>query len=45
MWQRRVKDILVQQGLAWALEGNDVKIRKTMNDEQEELEEKCVSTI
>ena len=44
LWQRRMKDILVQQGLARALKGKD-ELEKMMDDEWEELKEKCVSTI
>ena len=44
LWQRRMKDILVQQGLARALKGKD-ELEKMMDDEWEELKEKCVNTI
>ncbi|GFZ17639.1 hypothetical protein Acr_26g0009090 [Actinidia rufa] len=45
LWQRRVKDILVQQGLAKALKGNDAKSETMKDDDWEELMMKCVSTI
>ena len=45
LWQRRVKDILIQQGLARALKGNDSKPEKMTKEEWEDLESKCVSTI
>ena len=43
LWQRRMKDILVQQGLAQVKEKDDLE--KMMDDKWEELKEKCVSTI
>lgn len=43
LWQRRVKDILVQQGLAKALDANGKG--KMSADDWEQLESKCVSTI
>ncbi|KAI8538560.1 hypothetical protein RHMOL_Rhmol09G0113400 [Rhododendron molle] len=45
LWQRRVKDILVQQGLARVLKGKDTKPATMKDDEWEELESRCVSTI
>ncbi|GFZ09851.1 PAM68-like protein [Actinidia rufa] len=45
LWQRRVKDILVQQGLAKALKGKDAKPETMKDDDWEELMMKCVSTI
>jgi len=45
LWQRRVKDILIQQGLARALKGNDSKPEKMTKEEWEDLELKCASTI
>ena len=44
LWQRRVKDILVQQGLAKALKGKE-KPEGMKADEWEDLESRCVSTI
>ena len=45
LWQRRVKDILVQQGLARALKGKDAKPEKMEDYEWEDLESRCVSMI
>ncbi|GFS40804.1 wall associated kinase-like 7 [Actinidia rufa] len=45
LWQRRVKYILVQQGLAKALKGKDAKPETMKDDDWEELMMKCVSTI
>ena len=45
LWQRRVKDILVQQCLARALKGKDAKPEKMEDYEWEDLESRCVSTI
>ncbi|PRQ51350.1 putative RNA-directed DNA polymerase [Rosa chinensis] len=45
LWQRRVKDILVQQGLAKPLKGKDAKPVKMSDEDWEELESRCVSTI
>ncbi|GFS42004.1 hypothetical protein Acr_00g0077610 [Actinidia rufa] len=45
LWQRKVKDILVQQGLAKALKGKDAKPETMKDDDWEELMMKCVSTI
>ena len=45
LWQRRVKDILVQQGLAKPLKGVDAKSDKISDEDWEELEARCVSTI
>ena len=45
LWQRRVKDLLVQQGLVKALYGKIKKPKKMTNDEWEELDMKAVSTI
>ena len=45
LWQRRVKDILVQQGLVKALKGKDGKPEGMKDDMWEELESQCVSTI
>ena len=43
--QRRVKDLLVQQGLVKALYGKAKKPEMIMDDEWEELNMKAVSTI
>ena len=43
--KRRVKDMLLQQGLVKALYGKTKKQEKMTDDEQEELEMKAVSTI
>uniref|UniRef100_A0A2N9IUP8 CCHC-type domain-containing protein n=1 Tax=Fagus sylvatica TaxID=28930 RepID=A0A2N9IUP8_FAGSY len=45
LWQRRVKDLLVQQGLVKALYGKTKKPEKMTDDEWEELYMKAVSTI
>ncbi|GFY89238.1 hypothetical protein Acr_06g0011780 [Actinidia rufa] len=45
LWQRRVNDILVQQGLAKALKGKDAKQETMEDDDWEELVMKFVSTI
>uniref|UniRef100_A0A2N9EUJ4 CCHC-type domain-containing protein n=1 Tax=Fagus sylvatica TaxID=28930 RepID=A0A2N9EUJ4_FAGSY len=45
LWQRRVKDLLVQQGLVKALYGKTKKPEKMTDDEWEELDMKAVSTI
>uniref|UniRef100_A0A2N9J6C2 CCHC-type domain-containing protein n=1 Tax=Fagus sylvatica TaxID=28930 RepID=A0A2N9J6C2_FAGSY len=45
LWQRRVKDLLVQQGLVKALYGKTKKPEKMIDDEWEELDMKAVSTI
>ncbi|KAK9937625.1 hypothetical protein M0R45_014403 [Rubus argutus] len=45
LWQRRVKDILVQQGLAKPLKGKDAMPEKMKEEEWDELESRCVSTI
>ena len=45
LWQMRVKDVLTQQGLARALKGKDGKPQEMTDDQWEELEARCVSTI
>uniref|UniRef100_A0A2N9FA36 CCHC-type domain-containing protein n=1 Tax=Fagus sylvatica TaxID=28930 RepID=A0A2N9FA36_FAGSY len=45
LWQRRVKDLLVQQGLVKALYGKTKKPEKMTDEEWEELDMKAVSTI
>ncbi|KAL6185808.1 hypothetical protein ACLB2K_041931 [Fragaria x ananassa] len=45
LWQRRVKDILVQQGLAKPLKGKDAQPEKISDEDWEELEARCFSTI
>ncbi|KAM0983960.1 hypothetical protein TB1_010843 [Malus domestica] len=45
LWQMRVKDVLTQQGLARALKGKDGKPKEMTDDQWEELESRCVSTI
>ena len=45
LWQRRVKDLLVQQGLVKALYGKARKPEMLTDDEWEELNMKAVSTI
>ena len=44
-WQRRVKDLLVQQGLVKALYGKAKKPETMTDDEWEEFDMKAVSTI
>ena len=43
LWQRRLKDLLVQQGLVKVLYGKTKKLEKMTNDEWEELKMKAVS--
>ena len=43
LWQRRLKDLLVQQGLVKVLYGNTKKLEKMIYDEWEELEMKAMS--
>ena len=45
LWQRRVKDLLVQQGLVKALYGKARKPETMTDEEWEELNMKAVSTI
>jgi hypothetical protein len=45
LWQRRVNDLLVQQGLVKALYGKTKKPEKMTDEEWEELDMKAVSTI
>jgi hypothetical protein len=45
LWQRRVKDLLVQQSLVKALYGKTKKPEKMTDEEWEELDMKAVSTI
>ena len=45
LWQRRVKDLWVQQGLVKALYVKTKKPEKMTDDEWEELDMKAVSTI
>ena len=45
LWQRRVKDLLVQQGLVKALYGKAKKLETMIDNEWEELNMKVVSTI
>ncbi|KAM7459649.1 hypothetical protein LguiA_033944 [Lonicera macranthoides] len=45
LWQTRVKDLLVQQGLARALKGLSGKPEKMSDDDWEDIESKCLSTI
>ena len=45
LWQRRVKDLLVQQGLVKALYGRAKKLETMTNNEWEELNMKAMSTI
>ena len=45
LWQRRVKDLLVQQGLVKALYGKAKKPETMTDDKWEELDMKAVSTI
>ena len=45
LWQRRVKDLLVQQGLVKALYGKAKKPETMTDDEWKELDIKAVSTI
>uniref|UniRef100_A0A2N9GF09 Integrase catalytic domain-containing protein n=1 Tax=Fagus sylvatica TaxID=28930 RepID=A0A2N9GF09_FAGSY len=45
LWQRRVKDMLVQQGLVKALYGKTKKPEKMTDDEWEELDMKAISHV
>ena len=45
LWQRRVQDLMVQQGLVKALNGKVKKSEKMMDDEWDELDMKAVSSI
>ena len=45
LWQRRLKDILVQQGSMRALKGKNSKPEKMTKEEWEDLELECISTI
>ena len=45
LWQRRVKDLLVHQGLVKALYGKVKKLETMIDNEWEELNLKAVSTI
>jgi hypothetical protein len=45
LWQRRVQDLLVQQGLVQALYGKAKKLEKMTDDEWDELDMKVVSSI
>jgi hypothetical protein len=45
LWQRRVQDLLVQQGLVKALYGKAKKPEKMTDDEWDELDMKAVSSI
>ena len=45
LWQRRVKDLLVQQGLVKALYGRAKKLETMTDNEWEELNMKAMSTI
>jgi hypothetical protein len=45
LWQRRVKDLLVHQGLVKALYGKTKKLEKMIDDIWEEQDMKAVSTI
>ena len=45
LWQRRVKDLLVQQGLVKALYGKSKKLETMIDNKWEELNMKAVSTI
>ena len=45
LWQRRVKDLLIQQGLVRALYGKAKKPETLTDEEWEELNMKAVNTI
>ena len=45
LWERMVKDLLVQQGLVKALYGKTKKPEKMTDDESEKLDMKAVHTI
>lgn len=45
LWQRRMKGILAQQGLSRVLKGKDGKPEDVKDNEWEDIELKCVSTI
>lgn len=45
LWQRRVNDLLIQQGLVKVFYGKAKKLEKMIDDECEELEMMAVSTI
>ena len=45
LWQRRMKDLLIQQGVHKALLGNEKKLEKMKDEECVEMDEKAASTI
>ena len=45
LWQKRVKALLVQQGLHKTLQGKSAKPTGTLNENWEEIDLKAVSTI
>jgi hypothetical protein len=45
LWQRRIKDLLIQQGVHKALLGKTKKLKKMENDAWEEIDAKAASAI
>ena len=45
LWQRQMKDLLIQQGVHKALLGNEKKLEKMKDEECVEMDEKATSTI
>ena len=45
LWQRWMKDLLIQQGVHKALLGNEKKLEKMKDEECVEMDEKAVSAI
>ena len=45
LWQRRMKDILIQQGVHKALLGKTTKPEKMSDENWEEMDEKAASAI
>ena len=45
LWQRRVKDVIVQQDLAKVVNAKNKKLESMRDDEFEEFDERCASTI
>jgi len=45
LWKKRVKALLVQQGLHKTLQGKSAKLAGTLNEDWEEIDLKAASTI
>ena len=45
LWQRRMKDLLIQQGVHKALLGMEKKLKKLKDEEWVEMDEKAASAI